>query len=158
MQKIADTKCDQTIAIMVASHSEDTVRYTVDKWARNFFLFIIICSHIVSSDVLVGIVNGAKEAIPKNVFFIARRMQEYGIKKTDGVICFGQLYGMCDQISFMLGQAGYSVYKYLPYGPVKEVLPYLSRRAQENSSLLKNVDKERGMLRQELKDRLMARR
>ncbi|CAL4062361.1 unnamed protein product [Meganyctiphanes norvegica] len=103
----------QRIAIMVASHNEDTVRYTV------------------------------------------RKMEEFNIKPLDRVICFGQLLGMCDHITLPLGQAGYSVYKYVPYGPVDEVLPYLSRRAAENGSILLKLKKEKKLLWKELGRRVV---
>ena len=57
---------------------------------------------------------------------------------------------MADHLTFSLGNNGYLAYKYLPYGPFYEVLPYLVRRAQENSSLLGNVAEERRMIRDEL--------
>ncbi|PNJ01874.1 PRODH isoform 6 [Pongo abelii] len=88
------------------------------------------------------------------VRFALHRMEELGLHPADHQVYFGQLLGMCDQISFPLGQAGYPVYKYVPYGPVMEVLPYLSRRALENSSLMKGAHRERQLMWVELLRRL----
>ncbi|KAI6657642.1 Proline dehydrogenase 1, mitochondrial-like isoform X2 [Oopsacas minuta] len=82
-------------------------------------------------------------------------MRDLSISPKDGV-AFGQLLGMCDYISFPLAQSGYQVYKYTPYGPIKEVIPYLARRALENRGLLKGADFERKVLGEELKRRLFT--
>lgn len=89
------------------------------------------------------------------VRFAIQKMQEIGISPEDKVICFGQLLGMCDYITFPLGQSGYSAYKYIPYGPVNEVLPYLSRRAQENKGVLQKIKKEKRLLLSEIMRRLV---
>ncbi|XP_044572634.1 proline dehydrogenase 1, mitochondrial isoform X2 [Drosophila ananassae] len=90
------------------------------------------------------------------VRFAIQQMKEIGISPEDKVICFGQLLGMCDYITFPLGQAGYSAYKYIPYGPVEEVLPYLSRRAQENKGVLKKIKKEKRLLLSEIRRRIFT--
>jgi proline dehydrogenase len=64
-------------------------------------------------------------------------------------ICFSQLYGMSDHISFNLAKSGYHVAKYVPYGPVKEVLPYLIRRAQENTSVKGQTGRELSLIMKE---------
>lgn len=107
---------NRRIKIMIASHNEDTIRFTLDK------------------------------------------MKAYGIKPEYKVICFGQLYGMCDHVSFMLGQSGYSVFKYTPYGSIEEVLPYLGRRAIENHGIMAKLERERSLLIKEARDRLFSMR
>nr|XP_038043286.1 proline dehydrogenase 1, mitochondrial [Anas platyrhynchos] len=111
---LEEIKHSQKASVMVASHNEDTIKFTL------------------------------------------RRMMELGIHPSEKKVCFGQLLGMCDQITFPLGQAGFPVYKYVPYGPVDEVLPYLSRRAQENRGFMQRANQERDLLWREFKRRLFA--
>jgi proline dehydrogenase len=66
---------------------------------------------------------------------------------------FSQLYGMSDNITFNLARAGCHVSKYLPFGPIKDVIPYLMRRAQENSSVSGQTGRELGLIKKELKRR-----
>ncbi|KAI8373228.1 FAD-linked oxidoreductase-like protein [Radiomyces spectabilis] len=90
----------------------------------------------------------------ESVIMTVEEMERRNILPTAGVVHFGQLYGMQDQLSYTLGKNHYSIYKYLPYGTVEEVIPYLLRRAQENSSVLGSVGKERSLMWEEVKDRL----
>lgn len=94
----------------------------------------------------------------ETVRFALEQMEKRGIKPWHRLICFGQLYGMCDHVSFMLGQSGYPVYKYTPYGPVEEVLPYLGRRAIENHGFLSKLERERSLLAREIVNRLASMR
>ena len=81
---------------------------------------------------------------------LAQLIENNNISKTDNRFWFAQLYGMSDHISFNLAHEGFNVAKYLPYGPVKEVLPYLSRRAQENSSVKGQSSRELSLIKQEI--------
>ncbi|MFC7444155.1 Carbapenem antibiotics biosynthesis protein carD [Mesoflavibacter sp. HG96] len=80
-------------------------------------------------------------------------MQQLNIDKTDNRVWFGQLYGMSDHISFNLAEQGYNVAKYLPFGPVKDVMPYLIRRAEENTSVAGQTSRELSLLKAERKRR-----
>ncbi len=80
-------------------------------------------------------------------------LKKHNIDKKDTRVYFSQLYGMSDHISFNLAADGYNSSKYLPYGPLKDTLPYLARRAQENSSIAGQMSKELRLIKQELKRR-----
>ena len=78
----------------------------------------------------------------KSTQMIIELMKKKGIHNNDTRIYFSQLLGMSDNISFYLGKFKYNVAKYVPYGPVKEVIPYLIRRAEENSSISGQTNRE----------------
>ena len=80
-------------------------------------------------------------------------MNELNIDKSDNNVWFGQLYGMSDHISFNLANQGYNVAKYLPFGPVKDVMPYLIRRAEENTSIAGQTNRELELIKSERKRR-----
>lgn len=80
-------------------------------------------------------------------------MQQKSIAKNDERIFFGQLYGMSDNISFNLAANGYHVAKYLPFGPVRDVMPYLIRRAEENTSVAGQTSRELNLISAERKRR-----
>jgi len=76
-------------------------------------------------------------------------MDQKGIPPNDNRIWFGQLYGMSDHISFNLAKKGYNVAKYLPFGPVRDVMPYLIRRAEENTSVAGQTNRELELIKKE---------
>ena len=80
-------------------------------------------------------------------------LRKYKIDSNDQRIWFSQLYGMSDNISFTLANSGYNVAKYLPFGPVHEVMPYLMRRLDENSSISSQTNRELQLIKKELKRR-----
>lgn len=80
-------------------------------------------------------------------------IDKHKLKKNDKRIWFGQLYGMSDHISYNLSKNGYNVAKYLPYGPVRDVMPYLIRRAEENTSVAGQTSRELELLKKEKKRR-----
>jgi len=82
----------------------------------------------------------------KSSMLLTDLMQEKNVPANDARIWFSQLLGMSDHISFNLAHAGYNVCKYVPYGPVDAVLPYLVRRAEENSAIAGQMNRELGMI------------
>lgn len=84
-----------------------------------------------------------------STYMLLDLQDKLNIQKTDSRIWFGQLYGMSDNISFNLAAKGYNVAKYLPFGPVRDVMPYLIRRAEENTSVAGQTNRELNLLKTE---------
>ena len=89
----------------------------------------------------------------KSSEYLIKLMKENGIKSNDKRIYSSQLLGMSDNISYNLAKANYNVCKYVPYGPIKEVIPYLIRRAEENRSISGQMSRELSNIIKEKKRR-----
>ena len=96
---------------------------------------------------VISVFNGTHNEYSSN--YMAELMAEAGLEKNDSRTFFAQLYGMSDHISFNLASYGYNVAKYVPYGPVKHVMPYLFRRAEENTSVAGQTGRELSLIIQE---------
>jgi len=102
----------------------------------------------------MAFVNGTHNE--DSAMLLARRMSELGLPEDHPRIFFSQLYGMGDNISYALAKRGYNVSKYVPYGPVEDAVPYLIRRAEENTSATGHMSRQLEMITRELKRRKLA--
>ena len=138
------------------------------KRAKKFGYLDPICKNKIETDENF---NGALKFLVKNLrnfnviigshnekssYLLMDLMQKYKIKRSNKNIWFAQLYGMSDQISFNIANLGYNVCKLLPYGPVEEVVPYLIRRAEENSSVRGQSSRELELIKKEFKRRKIS--
>ena len=89
----------------------------------------------------------------KSAHALASKMDALGVARDHPYINFSQLYGMSDNLSYVLAKNGYNVSKYVPYGPVGDAIPYLIRRAQENTSVTGQMSRELDLINKELKRR-----
>lgn len=112
-----------------------------DKNFNNALEYIL--QNLTFFEVFIGTHN------EKSCYKAIELMEHLKIEKDDNRIWFSQLYGMSDHISFNLANEGYNVAKYLPFGPVKDVMPYLLRRAKENTSVKGQTTRELGLLKKE---------
>ncbi len=112
---------------------DDAVRFCVDHLNK---IALIVASHNEKSNLLT-----------------TQLLQQKNLPLNHPHVHFSQLYGMSDNITFNLAKAGCSVSKYLPFGPIKDVIPYLMRRAQENSSVAGQTGRELGLIKKEMKRR-----
>lgn len=85
--------------------------------------------------------------------YLVYLMEQNNLEKSNPSIYFAQLLGMSDHISFNLADAGYNVAKYVPYGPINDVMPYLMRRAEENTSVAGQTGRELNLIQKEIKRR-----
>lgn len=115
---------------------DEAVRYCIDHISQ---ISVIVASHNESSNLLA-----------------AQLLDQKGLAHNHPHIHFSQLFGMSDNITFNLAKEGFSVSKYLPFGPIRDVIPYLMRRAQENSSVSGQTGRELALIKRELARRKSA--
>ncbi|MGY6741262.1 MAG: proline dehydrogenase family protein [Cecembia sp.] len=115
---------------------------------RDYDLALKFCvSHIDHLELFSGSHN------ENSNHYLSQLIELHGLNKNDERIYFAQLFGMSDNISFNLAKNGFNVVKYIPYGPVEKVIPYLIRRAEENTSVAGQSSRELQLIQKEIKRR-----
>lgn len=126
----------------------DPIQPSKDASDRDFNLAVTFClDNINRVSFCAGTHNESSSLL------LANAIDDRKLARNDKRIYFAQLFGMSDHISFNLANAGFNVAKYLPYGPIREVVPYLIRRAQENTSVKGQTGRELTLIQREMKRR-----
>lgn len=130
---------------------QDPIQPDKESTDKDYNLALKYCVENIQN---ISIFNGTHNEYSSA--YLAELMDEHKLEKNDQRIWFSQLLGMSDNISFNLAEKGYNVAKYLPYGPVRHVLPYLLRRAEENTSVQGQSSRELLLINKELKRRKLG--
>ncbi|TAF97246.1 MAG: proline dehydrogenase, partial [Bacteroidetes bacterium] len=121
------------------------IQSTKDASDKDFNKAIGFClEHIANTSVIIASHNESSNLLATEI------LAEKGLAFNHPNVHFSQLFGMSDNITFNLAKAGCNVSKYLPFGPIRDVIPYLMRRAQENSSISGQTGRELGLIEKEL--------
>ncbi|NPA43026.1 MAG: proline dehydrogenase [Chlorobi bacterium] len=119
---------------------------------RNFNAGLRFLMDRIDADPLIY--NGTHNE--ESSLLLANLVDEKGLRRNDPRVWFGQLYGMSDNITFNLAKLGFNTSKYIPFGPVKDVMPYLIRRAEENTSVTGQTNRELRLLEMERRRRKLV--
>lgn len=117
------------------------IQLTKEDSDKDYDLALAYCINNIDDFALCGGTHNEKSSL-----HLADLIEKKGLDKADKRIFFAQLLGMSDHISYNLANAGYNVAKYVPYGPIREVLPYLIRRAEENTSVSGQTSRELSLI------------
>lgn len=120
-------------------------KVTTDTLFNEVILYMV--KNLVNMSIFLGTHN------EESTYLLLQLMKRHKLAENDKRVWFGQLFGMSDHISYNLANLGYNVAKYLPYGPVKDVMPYLHRRAEENTSVAGQTSRELFLIKREMKRR-----
>jgi proline dehydrogenase len=132
----------------IAMSYESPIHADKESCDRDFNKAVEFCiEHIDRISVMVASHNEYSN------LYTTQLMDKHGLVHNHPHVHFSQLYGMSDNITFNLAKSGFSASKYLPFGPIKDVIPYLMRRAQENSSVSGQTGRELGLIKKEIKQR-----
>lgn len=132
---------------------EDPIQPNKEATDRDYNLAMKYCIDNIHE---IGLFSGTHNE--NSNYLLTHYLDEAGMKASDQRVFFAQLYGMSDHISFNLADKEYNVIKYVPYGPLKATIPYLIRRAQENTSVKGQSGRELSLLTAELKRRKAAKK
>jgi proline dehydrogenase len=143
LEKEIDYAADNMIPKAIHKNKADT-----DKAYNDALHFIMKNINVIA--ICAGTHN------EESTLLVTALMKEYEIKNNHPHVYFAQLLGMSDNISFNLSNLGYNTAKYVPYGPVESVMPYLMRRAKENSAIAGQTSRELSMIKAEIKRRKSA--